>query len=185
MECLYDRRALYPVSHVFLPFAVQLFTARAWVTFSIVVVWELIEYALFETWSSYVIFPGDAESLCDVVLLDLGNGVLGLLLAKWFMRNGYERPRQVWYWTLLAVVLWSLFSPWGFDCVEWMVTDCAGWGVPALSALLLVYSFTVTAPWFLVVGWVYLNVTWIPVSVPLLVYCTTVVLFAWAWVTRG
>ena len=60
-----------------------------------------------------------------------------------------------WYWTLLAVVL--CFLPLGFDCVEWMVS-CAGWGVPALSAL-LVYSFTVTAPWFLVVGWVCLNMT--------------------------
>ena len=190
MECLYDRRALYPVSHVYIPFALQLLGGRAWLTLAVIVLWELLEYTVFQAADSYVVFPGEAETFCDVILLDLGNGVLGLLLAKWFLYNNYKRPRFVWSTaativaTTLVLGLWLVFSVWGHDCKDWIVIDCAGWDVPILTLLLLVYALVVSDRWFLWVGALYLNATWIPVSVPLIVYCTTAVLFGFAWITQ-
>jgi len=190
MECLYNRRTLYPVSHVYLPFVFQLLVGRAWITLAAIVLWEVLEYAVYEAAGSYVVFPGEAETLCDVVFMDLGNGVLGLLLAKWFLYNHYAPPAWAWaraqtvLWSLVLVVLWSVFSPWDHDCKDWIVTDCAMWGVPVLTLLLLLYAPAVCHRWFLWVGVVYLHATWIPASTPLIVYCTTAVLFGFAWITQ-
>lgn len=191
MECLYDRRTLYPVSHVFTPFVLYLLTRNAFLTVTLFVAWEFVEYAVFESTGSYHVFPGDQETLCDVVVLDLGNGFLGLFLA-WFVASQHDLEvldKSVWLPTFLFAVLWSLFSPLDFECEHWLFRcDDTAWGIPLMTLLLGIYAYYVhwlgktrVAKVLFGVGALYLNMTWIPLSTPLLVYYASVVVFLVAW----
>ena len=179
MDCLQDR-SLYPVSHVFLPFAIELIYRRTWLTVTIILCWELLEYAVFKSFGTYGIFPGAMETMCDVVLLDLGNGLIGVLLANCIMYHGYESAQPHPAWAGLALIFWSLFSVWDDSCENWIVPECAGLGVPALSVLLIVAA--AGEPLIMSVGLAYVLVTLIPVSVPILVYVTSLLLFELVWI---
>jgi len=191
-DCLYNRRTLYPVSHFFAPFATYLLTHNSFLTVSIFAAWELIEYIVFTDDDSYLIFPGTLESLCDVIILDLGNGFLGLFIAWWIQWcigcNKVTLTCTKWLYTILFLVVWTLVSPLDFECEFWIFPcDYTAWGIPALSVFLAIYLWLLRSDdnrtlWVIfVVGLLYLNVTWIPVSTPLLVYATSIVMMIGAY----
>ena len=85
----------YVGNHVFFPMLLTLLhrgsvkpEASYWRTvffvFSLVAFWEILEVLAYFIFSSFVLFGtdnGDPEGVGDVVFLDLGNGVLGIILG--------------------------------------------------------------------------------------------------------
>lgn len=194
MECVYDRRTLYPVSHVFTPFLLYVLTHNAFLTVLLFTVWEFVEYFTFESTGSYHVFPGGQETLCDVIVLDLGNGFLGLFLA-WFVtwQQKLEPVRldaKMWTVTILFGAVWSVLSPLDFECDYWLFPcEYTAWGIPLITALLGGYAYYLyrlgyehVAKVVFGVGALYLNIAWIPFSTPLLIYyaslCILIVVYA-------
>ena len=190
-ECLYDRRTLYPVAHILAPFLIYLLAQDPSIVLGLVVAWEFVEFFAYAATGSYHIFPdGSSETVCDVVLLDLGNGVLGLLLGMWFV-YWFSLPTlkmTTWRWLTIIVsaTIWIIFLSLDYECDDW-IFDCSytAWGVPSLTFLVLatieVMHFLGNEPtpifWCAaIVSTVYLNITWIPVSTPLLMYYATAVI---------
>lgn len=190
--CLYDRRTLYPVSHIFTPFLLYLLVQHISLVVVFIVLWEVLEFVTYASADSYVIFPdGAPETICDIVLLDLGHGLLGVLLGWWLVKS-QQLPKLAmdakrWATTLVFAVLWVMFIPLDFECEHWLFKcDATAWGVILLTVLLLGYLEVMhvlgkepqriywTAA---IVGSLYLNVTWIPESTPVLMYYATVFLF--------
>ena len=203
-ECLYNRRTLYPVSHIFTPFLIYLLTHNAFLTVTLFTAWEVFEYITYKTFNGYGIYPGEIETMCDVIVLDLVNGFLGLFVAwciSWWhnfgpvnlvwgeKRTGTCSPLweaiKAWSPTIIFAAFWSLFSSLDFDCEYWLFRcDYTAWGIPLLTALLGVYAFylhrlgnTRVAKVIFSVGTLYLNITWIPESTPLLMYYASILIF--------
>ena len=190
-ECLYDRRTLYPVSHIFTPFLIYLLTHNAFLTVTLFTAWEIVEYIVFYTFNSYIMFPPDGnttgfETLCDLVLLDIGNGFLGLLLAWWIGKRLAPLQMSIlrWIYTIIFGILWSLASPLHHECEDWLFQcDYTAWGIPIMNVLLVIYLWLLRSDqnqtlWVLfVVGTLYLNITWIPESTPLLMYYASILIF--------
>lgn len=206
--CLYDRRTLYPVSHVFTPFLIYMLTHNAFLTVMLFAAWELFEYITYELFNGYGIYPGDIEEMCDVIVLDLGNGFLGLFLAlfvAWWhdfdpANLACGKPRtgccgavweaiKAWSPTIVFGALWSLFSSLDFECKHWLFRcDYTAWGIPLMTLLLGIYAYylhrlgkTRVAKVLFGVGALYLNITWIPLSTPLLMYYASIAVFLLAW----
>lgn len=212
MDCLEDRRALYPVSHIYIPFLLYYLIPKFYFVFFLAAVWEVLEYTIFHLFGNYGLFPGIGETTCDVVILDLGNGLLGILLAYIIYWRGQEprfQPIQMslWKWicALIFGLLWSVISPLDYECEYWMF-DCSHfhyWGVILLCILLAIYMFImhrvheyetlryvtltpVPKPYLFLtcIGFVFLLSTIIPLSVPLMIYIVTGVILIGFYVLK-
>ena len=190
-ECLYDRRTLYPVSHIFTPFLIYLLTHRFDIVITLIVLWEIFEFITYASADSYIIFEGSAETICDIVLLDLGHGLLGILLSWWivyvFKFPKIRMTSKRWLITGIFAVCWIFSISLDFECEYWgFKCDYTAWGVPILTFLLPVYATSMymlgmedqQVFWAVaLVGTLYLNITWIPESTPLLMYYASILIF--------
>ena len=158
----------------------------------LIVLWEIVEFITHASADSYVIFEdSESETICDIVLLDLGHGLLGLLLSWWIVYMfKFPKIRMTtlrWGITIIFAICWILSISLDFECEYWgFQCDYTAWGVPILTFALLVYTASMYALgmehqqvfWAAaLVGILYLNITWIPESTPLLMYYASILIF--------
>ena len=158
-DCIDNGFYFYPISHLIIPSILFLHYGKGgwssvFFAFSLSSVWELVEYLTFELFDSYITFPDSSQSLelvCDVVLLDIGNGLLGCILA-WAMvySTGCEMALKPNYiLTLAFLALYSPLSSFGWYCNKWLSSKCEvgelvnfPWGNVFCWVLTLIYSYT-------------------------------------------
>lgn len=131
-DCVNNGHYAYPASHLLLPSILfTLYGTGKWDSFffgfGIPCLWELLEYTTFELFGSYVVFPDSSTSLevvCDIVLLDIGNAVLGCILT-WLTINATNTTtcKGVTFCDalliLVMIILYGLASSSGWYCNEW------------------------------------------------------------------
>lgn len=130
--CVDNGHYAYPASHLLLPSIIFfIYGEGKWdsffFAFGLACLWELLEYATFEIFDSYLTFPDSSESLevvCDIVLLDIGNAILGCILS-WvtlYATNTTVAQSVTLYDIILVILmfaLYSLASSTGWYCNEW------------------------------------------------------------------
>ena len=122
----------YPASHLLLPSILFfLYGEGKWNSFffalGLACIWEVLEYASFEVFDTYVTFPDSSDSLevvCDIVFLDIGNAILGCVLS-WvtLYATGSTVVKFVTSCDILLVstmfIVYSLASTVGWYCNVW------------------------------------------------------------------
>ncbi len=131
-ECVNNGHYGYPASHLLLPSILFfLYGKGKWNSFlfalGLASIWEVLEYTSFEVFDSYVTFPDSSDSLevvCDIVLLDIGNAILGCVLS-WvtLYATSTTTVEFVTIYDVLLVftmfIVYSLASTIGWYCNAW------------------------------------------------------------------
>tara|TARA_A100001015_G_scaffold89810_1_gene100031 strand:- start:1484 stop:2209 length:726 start_codon:yes stop_codon:yes gene_type:complete len=115
-------------------------------SFSLISAWELFELLAKKIFNSYVLFGSDnggMETLENVVILDLGNGVIGGIIGILTLLTYPPEIKKVNFWWKWLIFLgyamlfsyFSSFSHCGNDFIERVNEDCTPpyvfpWGVP-------------------------------------------------------
>ena len=109
----------YVGNHVFFPMLLCLLSKQnrtnwevVFLVFSLVSVWEIVEVLAYFVFESFVIFGTDnstPETVGDVVFLDMGNGVLGIILGLLTL----ECFPPKYYNSINKYAKWSLFLLFG------------------------------------------------------------------------
>lgn len=148
----------YEGSHVMFPMTLAImyqtnnqidYWRTAFFTFSFVAVWEVLEVLLTLTFGSFVIFGPDnelSESIEDVVILDLGNGIIGISIALLVLASLNPSFKENAWWVrfvlfLIYGITYSLLSPYGLcqggSCDPYSFP----WGNIVNYFVILIYAF--------------------------------------------
>ncbi len=136
-DCVNNGHYAYPVSHLLLPaFLFLLYGEGNWdsalFAFSLAGFWEVVEYIVYDLVGGYITFPDSSESIevvCDIVLLDLGNAILGCVLS-WVMIHATnsttvrDLTRCDTFVVIIIFILYSISSSTGWYCNTWFDPDC-------------------------------------------------------------
>ena len=200
MDCVDNGFYAYPISHVVMPMIISYYYGNGFnsVLFAITAatVWELIEFIVVEGFGSYLIY-GDSltgingqdepETLCNVLFLDVGNGILGGLLA-YYTANGKLSPKFEYWQHILAFLLMGLLYSFlsGFSWYCAWDDSCNGERVdfPWGNVVNIIVVFVFFSIFFVEWKWLFLNVFIISgvgtipvVSSAVMVYIGTAVCF--------
>lgn len=174
MDCVLNGFYSYPISHVVMPMVISYYYGKGFnsVLFAITAaaVWELVEFTVRETFGSYLLF-GDTlndihgqeepETICNIVLLDLGNGILGALLAYFTARGKLSPNFKYWQHVVAFIIVgvtYSFLSGFSWYCA-WD-ESCNGervdfpWGNFVNVVLIFVWFWIFFIDW----AWLFLNV---------------------------
>ena len=159
---------------------------------SVAAVWEILEAFLKEGFDSYVLYGdslvGEPETACNISIMDLGNGLLGGLLAfvtfKGEIREDFTYWKHIGIFIILALV-YAFFSgiswycSWSSECDSEEMVDFP-WGNLFNIILLSLYIYFCFTNGF----WIWINVIIISIvgSIPYLssaymVYIATIICF--------
>ena len=136
-ECVDNGHYSYPASHLILPSIVFLLYGNGkwnslWFSLALACIFELVEYISFEIFDGYITFPDVSDSLeaaCDIVLLDIGNALLGCILS-WITLHSTNtitvRNLKVRDIVLVVIIFiaYSISSSVGWYCNKWFYSDC-------------------------------------------------------------
>lgn len=145
----------YEGNHLMFPFLVALLYQNSnnfqywhtlFFTFALTAFWEFVEFFSITVFGSYLLFGNDNtehESLFDIILLDLGNGILGACLALytlWLIQPTFKKTSVVWKIVVFLIfgTVYSIFSSYGW-CQDKACTSFP-WGNLANAALVFLYS---------------------------------------------
>lgn len=125
LDCIDNGFYAYPISHVLLPMMVSYYYSKglngALFAVTAAAGWETLEVLVKEIFGSYLIygdsFVGEAETVCNVSLLDLGNGILGALLAYVTTRGGLKKSLGYWQQCSIFLVVGLLYA--FFSGISW------------------------------------------------------------------
>ncbi len=200
MDCVLNGFYSYPISHVVIPMIISYYYGKGFnsVLFAITAaaVWELVEFTVRETFGSYLLF-GDTliniytqeerETVCNIVLLDIGNGILGAFLAYFTARGKLSPNFKYWQHVVAFIIVgvtYSFLSGFSWYC-SWD-ESCNGervdfpWGNFVNVVLIFVWFWIFFIDW----AWLFLNVIIISgmgtipvVSSAVMVYIGTAVCF--------
>ena len=118
-------------------------------------VWEIIEIVVRSTFNSYILFGVDNESyetIVDIVVLDIGNGVIGAALGVLVLLALKPPFQKVNFWIkttifLLFGAVYSYLSSFGscgdLDCKDLVIP----WGNYANMGIVIVYSYFFLYRW--------------------------------------
>lgn len=169
MDCVLNGFYSYPISHVVMPMVISYYYGKGFnsVLFAITAaaVWEFVEVILKEVFGSYLLFGdslvGNDETLCNANFLDLGNGILGALLA-YFTARGQLSPNFKYWQHVVAFIIvgvtYSFLSGFSWYCA-WD-ESCNGervdfpWGNFVNVVLIFVWFWIFFIDW----AWLFLNV---------------------------
>lgn len=102
MSILDDTHNLYTTGHVFDPFLVYFIFAEPFLALAIAGLWEMLEYAVFETVGHYSVFflnDRNEEPLWDVLILDIGGTLVGTLIAanlNFYLEGQFTPTSSLW-----------------------------------------------------------------------------------------
>ena len=168
LDCVYNGFYSYPISHVVMPMILTRYYGSGFnsvlFAISLAVVWEVIEITTMAVFNSYVLFGdslNETETLCNVVFLDLGNGILGASLA--YVTVGGKLKQTINYlvqWVIFILVglLYSYLSGYSWYCA-WD-PDCDGemvdfpWGNVVNVIVVAIWMYFCFEDWY----WLFFNV---------------------------
>jgi hypothetical protein len=172
LECIDNGFYSYPISHVIIPMIITRYYGNGFnsVLFGVfaAALWEMLEVITVSFFESYVLFGdsfgpigGGTETLCNAMFLDVGNGILGALLA--WVTTGGTLKKTINYWIqwvifILVGLLYSYLSGFSWYC-SWD-PDCDGemvdfpWGNIANLVVVVIWMYFCFADWY----WLYFNV---------------------------
>ena len=159
LECIDNGFYSYPISHVIIPMIITRYYGNGFnsVLFGVfaAALWEMLEVITVSFFESYVLFGdsfgpigGGTETLCNAMFLDIGNGILGALLA--WVTTGGTLKKTINYWIqwvifILVGLLYSYLSGFSWYC-SWD-PDCDGemvdfpWGNVANLVVVVIWMY--------------------------------------------
>ena len=83
----------------------------AFFTFSLVAIWEVVEVLFKLLFTSFILFGPDnhfEETVVDIVILDLGNGIIGICIGLLVLASLKPKFKETKWW--LRVILFTVYG---------------------------------------------------------------------------